>query len=280
MQTSVEDHVIYQVANAPVRLHPFPHVYIESVFPADFYAELRRNWPSAEHLVSLESTGRVTKGAYTERFIMPLHDKQIAALPDEKRAFWSELAGWMLGSSRFLFTVMDKFNAPLRTRFGSAFDPREFAHEILVVRDHSNYSLGPHTDSPRKAVSVLFYCPDDERYAHLGTSIYAPVDPAFRCEGGPHYPFDRFRKVATMPYRPNALFAFVKTDNSFHGVDPIRDADVLRDLFLYDIQVDTAPPRAAADAELSETPASPRDCGPAAGSLGVRMLKNILRRRR
>ena len=280
MQTSVEDHVIYQVANAPLRSYPFPHFYVESVFPVDFYPQLRRNWPSAAQLVSLESTGRVPKGAYPERFIMPLKKQQIAELPSDKRAFWSELSAWMLGSTRFFFTVMDKFEPQLRARFGPAFDRTTFSHEVLVVRDHSNYSLGPHTDSPRKAISVLFYCPDDETYAHLGTSIYMPVDPAFRCAGGPHHPFDAFRKVATMAFKPNALFAFVKTDNSFHGVDPIRDADVLRDLILYDIQVKVAPELedVPAGATPAETPAA--KAAPARFGLGARMLKNILRRGR
>ena len=279
MQTAVEDHVIYQIANAPLRMYPFPHVYVESVFPADFYSELRRNWPSAAQLVSLESTGRVPQGAYPERFIMPLHTKQIAALPPEKRAFWTDLSGWMLGAERFLYAVMDKFETQLRSRFDTAFERTDFRHEVLVVRDHSNYSLGPHTDARHKAVSVLFYCPDDETYAHLGTSIYTPIDPAFRCEGGPHYPFEWFRKIRTMAYKPNSLFAFVKADNSFHGVDPIRDADVLRDLILYDVQVATTPPAREGPGRPPADVAAPATSGPAGSGLGMRMLRNILRRK-
>ena len=38
-----------------------------------------------------------------------------------------------------------------------------------------------------------------------------------------------------MPYRPNSLFAFFKTDRAFHGVDPIADAGVARDLLLFDV---------------------------------------------
>lgn len=274
MQTAVEDHVIYQLANAALRWYPYPHLYVESVFPPEFYAELRRNWPDAEHLVSLGSTGRVGKGRYAERFIMQLKERELNALPPGKRDFWSELSSWMLGSPRFFWALMEKFGPAIRERFGEAFEEIDFSHEVLVVRDHSNYSLGPHTDAPRKAVSVLFYCPEDERYAHLGTSIYTPVDPEFRCVGGPHHPFEGFRKVATMAFRPNALFAFVKTDQSFHGVDPIRDADVLRDLILYDIQVKTAPRSEQTTADAASIPA------PESAGLGMRMLKNILRRGR
>jgi hypothetical protein len=40
-----------------------------------------------------------------------------------------------------------------------------------------------------------------------------------------------------MEYRPNTLFAFFKTERAFHGVDPIADAEVVRDLLLYNIYV-------------------------------------------
>jgi hypothetical protein len=125
--------------------------------------------------------------------------------------------------------------------------------------------LGPHTDAPHKLLSLLFYCPDDDRQKHLGTSVYLPIDPDFRCAGGPHYPHDRFTKVVTMEYRPNALFAFFKTDNSFHGVEPIREAHVLRDLMLYDIHVVSQPAPQDGEREAAAT------------SLGMRMLKRAFR---
>jgi hypothetical protein len=40
-----------------------------------------------------------------------------------------------------------------------------------------------------------------------------------------------------MPFLPNTMFAFVKTDHSFHGVEPIADAGVSRYLLLYDLRV-------------------------------------------
>jgi hypothetical protein len=82
---------------------------------------------------------------------------------------------------------------------------------------------------------LLFYLPKDESQSHLGTSIYLPKDPKFTCEGGPHYSFENFTRVVTMPFKPNALFAFVKTNNSFHGVEPVLDPDTKRWLLLYDV---------------------------------------------
>jgi hypothetical protein len=51
------------------------------------------------------------------------------------------------------------------------------------------------------------------------------------------HPFEHFRRVHTMEYLPNTLFAFMKTNDSFHGVEPITQPDVQRDLLLYDIKV-------------------------------------------
>jgi hypothetical protein len=41
--------------------------------------------------------------------------------------------------------------------------------------------------------------------------------------------------VATAPYLPNSLFGFVRTDNAFHGVEPVIDLDARRDLLLYNL---------------------------------------------
>ena len=44
-----------------------------------------------------------------------------------------------------------------------------------------------------------------------------------------------FKKVMTMEYRPNSVFAFVKTERAFHGVDKIAEEGVVRDVLLYNL---------------------------------------------
>jgi len=261
MSSVAEQHVIYQIANAPLREHPYPHTYVESVFPEDLYAEMRRYWPDSSSLVSLASTGRVSKGAYPERFILPMTEEAIGSLPPDRRRFWTDFSEWFLGP-RLLDAVMRRFEQHVINRFREGLDDVRFGVDALVVRDLTNYSIGPHTDAPHRLLSLLFYCPDNGSRSHLGTSLYVPNNPDFRCEGGPHYPFAGFTRVKTMEYRPNTLFAFFKTDRSFHGVAPIADASVQRDVLLYDIRVFTAAPQA--DKEK-------------ASSAGSGMLKKILR---
>ena len=238
MSSAVEEHVLYQIANAPIREYPYAHIYVENVFPDDFYAALRANWPDQSALISLADTGRVPKGAYAERFIMPFKPAEIDKLTEERRPFWTEFASWLI-TQRFLTAMIDKFEPYVKARFGDEIYQCGFEADALIVRDLTNFNIGPHTDAPHRLLSMLFYCPDDDALKHLGTSIYVPRDPGFRCPGGPHYPHQLFHKVRTMEYRPNSLFAFIKNDRSFHGVEPIGDHDVLRDILLYDVRVFT-----------------------------------------
>jgi hypothetical protein len=236
--SDVDLHLQYLIANAPMREFPYPHLYIRDIFPADFYARLRANLPSEEHLRTLRSLGRVAGDYPDTRLVMPLQPDHTARLEPAQRSFWEGLAGWMLGGA-FGQLMVAKFAPYLQDRFENLATQR-FADEALIVRDRTAYSLGPHTDAPHKVLSFLFYLPPDASMAHLGTSVYVPKDPQFTCRGGPHHAFERFRRMLTMEYLPNTLFAFMKTPQAFHGVEPITQENVQRDLLLYDIRVQQA----------------------------------------
>ena len=236
MANPVEQHVLYQIFNAPVRTYPYPHIYVENVFPEDFYRELRSNWPDGSAFVPLAATGRVPQGAYPERFVIPVSPEGIATLTPDRRPFWDGFGQWFAGHD-FCMAMIEKFESEVMERLGNDIATCTYGADVLAVRDLTNYSIGPHTDAPHRLLSMLFYCPDDASLSHLGTSLYVPREAGFVCEGGPHYKHDRFDLVKTMEYKPNTLFAFVKNDHSFHGVEPIGDPEVLRDILLYDIRV-------------------------------------------
>jgi len=233
--SDVDLHVQYRIANAPMLEFPYPHIYVRDIFPQDFYARLRANLPSEAHLRTLRSMGRVADDYPDTRLVMPLRHEHTAKLEPAQRAFWEELMGWMLGP-RFGQLMIAKFALYLQHRFNDLRAQR-FGDEALVVRDRTTYSLPPHTDAQDKVLSFLFYLPPDASIAPLGTSLYAPKEPGFTCQGGMRYPFEHFRRVHTMEYLPNTLFAFMKTNDSFHGVEPITQPAVQRDLLLYDIKV-------------------------------------------
>src|SRR5262249_5210128 len=153
--------------------------------------------------------------------VMALGGELPEGLDAEQRRFWQALGAWLLGG-RLGRLILGRFGPFIEQRFRGQQDT-DIADEAMLVHDRTRYSVGPHTDAPFKVVSLLFYLPADERLARHGTSIYVPKDGAMTCPGGPHYPFERFERMATMPFVPNALFAFLKTDNSFHGVEPVDE---------------------------------------------------------
>jgi hypothetical protein len=241
MSSSAELAAAYAIGNAPMQMFPFPHIFVRDVFPKAYYEEIQRKLPPPDVLTPI-TKARDVRGPYDDRFVLGLTPEGLTRLPEPYREFWTDLAGWMVGG-RFAELVIGKFGQFIEQRFQGMSGVR-FTDEALLVEDRTRYALGPHTDTPLKVLSMLFYLPADESQSHLGTSIYVPKDPRFVCEGGPHYPFDRFDRMVTMPFVPNCLFAFLKTANSFHGVEPIKDGDVRRHLLLYDIRLASAPTQA------------------------------------
>ncbi len=241
MSLNVELAVTYRMANTPMRHFPYPHLYVEEVFEPAYYEEILAHLPSDEALRSITATGR-TGNLYDERHILKFITENLIDLPSDQAAFWAGFNSWMR-SARFQGFLMSLFKPFVDQRLQRIMEMNQVtsvqtANELLMVRDHTNYSIGPHTDSPARLLSLLFYLPRDDSLSHLGTSIYMPKDPKFTCLGGPHYHRDAFDRIHTMPYKPNSLFAFLKSDKSFHGVEVIADQDVKRDLLLYDIRID------------------------------------------
>jgi hypothetical protein len=208
-------------------------LYINDVFPADFYQQLQHNLPDPAAMRPIEEV-RAVRG-YKERFVLGLNEASLATLPAGKREFWSDFAGWLVGAN-FRSLVLTKFQSFINQRFAGGSD-FELYDEALLVQDITNYKLGPHTDAQHKVVTMLFYLPADDSQKHLGTSMYLPHDESFRCPGGPHHAREKFSLLHTNPFLPNTMFAFFKTDNSFHGVEPVADPDCRRWLLLYDIYV-------------------------------------------
>lgn len=233
MSIDVESHVIYRIANAAPRHYPFPHVIVEDVFPAAFYARLIANLPASADMKPIAAVRPVSAGTGKNRHVVNLDPAEVAAMREPVRGVWQDMASWMLREP-FARALVTAFGPFLQQRFRDQPDV-VIKSEARFVEDQPGFEHGPHTDAPWKVLSLIFYLPDDDASQHLGTGLYVPRDPNFRCRGGPHYPFDKFRHIFTVPYRRNAAFMFVKSEQSFHGVEPIVQGGRSRHLILYDI---------------------------------------------
>jgi hypothetical protein len=245
MSFDAEQFVRYQIANAALRPYPFDHFYVRPVFPDAFYRELLDHLPPTEIMKRIGEAGTVGQrddmGVITSGNQQPRWITDVATIEEHEETsgrgeLWRNFSAWLLGDE-FRELIMRKFSAGISARFGAGSRLRTDV-EARFVRDFTQYSIGPHTDTPRKLVSLLFYLPPDDRMSHAGTSLFVPQDPSFRCEGTTWYKFKSFRKVATMEFAPNALFAFLKSDRSFHGVEHIADQEIERNSLLYNIYVD------------------------------------------
>lgn len=206
--SSTERFIRDRIVESALKTHPYRHLYIEDIFPSDVYQDMINNFP--DDYLEIEKT-RGTKG-YPKRF---------TAKP--KNGIWATISSQLL-SGVLLKSICDKFGIDSYTGL---------QQDLLLVRDFAGYAIPPHTDAISKVISALFYLPTDASAEQEGTSIYVPNKKGFTCTDGRHYKFEDFKKIWTAPFKPNSLFLFMRTDNSFHGVEPCNHE---RNVLLYNIK--------------------------------------------
>jgi hypothetical protein len=228
-------HLVARLRASKIEAEPYPHYYLENVFPDDFYGELLRHLPEIASYQNLFEVTTLKLDHFRYRDQRDLMDGWTEQLPAELRDFWNRFNEWFFGAD-LAEAVLDSFAEPLRSRIGEKGSWPPVSVESQLIRHRAGYFLGPHSDLHTKLVVLLLYLASDESACHLGTSLYRPKDPGFTCPDSLHYPFEKFVKVKTAPYKPNSLLAFVRSDRSFHGVEPLSEQDVAacnRDLIQY-----------------------------------------------
>jgi len=210
-----------------VQLEPYPHYYLENILPEDYYFSLLEHLPEGNAYQNLFEITDLKLDHFRHRDQRDLNDDWTGALSNELRNFWDSFNEWFL-SQELASAVLDSFADSLRLRFGPRESWPEVSVESQLIRHRPGYFLGPHSDLYTKLVVLLLYLPADDTTAHLGTSLYRPKDPTFACANSTHYRFEDFIRVETAPYKPNSMLAFVRSDVSFHGVEPLSEQDLSR----------------------------------------------------
>ncbi len=225
MDQSVTAHFIYNLANAAIRPWPFPHLYYENVFPDEFYLRLQDTMPEFQAFDQIAKVRPVESSdgsvPYKDRFVISLNG-DVPHLPPP----WKTVQN-IFKSQNISKALLGKFGPYLTKRL---VEGEQIVPDALLIRDRRNYSLGPHTDQPLRLVILIIYLPLTDAEPHLGTSLYVPKEDGFTCAGGPHYLHDSFHEVYRAPYKPNSALCFLKTNNSFHGVEPVAEGEE-RNLF-------------------------------------------------
>jgi len=227
--------IVERLRSARVDANPFPHFYLEDVLPENYYAELLRHLPASDVYENLYEVTDLKLDHFRHRYQRDLDEGWADALAPQDQTFWNSFNEWFL-SPQLAQAFLESFAEPLRPRIGEQGAWPEVSVEAQFIRHRAGYFLGPHSDLYTKLVVVLLYLAPDVRGEKLGTSLYRPKVEGFSCPDSKHYAFEDFVRVKTAPYRPNSLLAFVRSDVSFHGLEPLTEMDVAtegRDLIQY-----------------------------------------------
>lgn len=237
--TDLLSSMMYKILNSQLRQWPYPHIVVEDWLPHHLWYRLAETWPS-EKMAPIADVRGV--GGY--------QDRRCSRDQIDLGEHWDALTEAVM-DLRFAAAMMDKFTIP-----DSALP--HVVRDTLLIEDGPGYAIGPHTDSPAKVLSMLAYFMDWEKELRpdLGTSIY--WTPTGRtCIGGPHHnrndPGWGFEEVCRVPYYPNTMVCFLKTDNSFHGVEPVPEG-ANRRVFLWNLRK-----RPKDASSVSDTPAPAAD---------------------
>lgn len=221
---------------ADLRLDPFCFFAVDDYLPADLYETLRGTYPdgpeygaNAEGKLGFRSSE--DPGA-VERFC-------------EEQPAWAGLFAFFR-SDEFLEDARETLAEPLRRarRGWPGRRPWYNANTRPIPNNWLRYQvqepvtttfqfsrLGrdavvtPHSDAPRKLVTMLLYFREPEWRDEWGgaTEYYVPLEPEQARTWGAteRIPFEYFKTIGSTGYAGNRLAGFVRAANSFHGVAPV-----------------------------------------------------------
>lgn len=232
------------------RYDPYPIGFARHVLPTDLYQELVESYPELHQLIKREGLGN--------KYLLSEHDGRAFRDFVAGRPAWREFYRY-IKSPRFVRFMLEYL---LRTNVDLALEGIPFEeNNLLKSRMHrmstkasrlirqlatfwrsgqmyltSHFEFGafpgnggsqyPHTDTPRKVISLVLSMVKEGEWDPDwggGTAIVRPKDPKQNYNFVNRYlGFDDVDVIDAFPFAPNCCVIFVKTFNSWHAVMPIR----------------------------------------------------------
>jgi hypothetical protein len=215
-----------------VTTDPFCFFSVDDYLPADLYQALLASYPD-ESNYRFNSEGKMGFRSSEDPVAI---DRYCDAHPE-----WRRLIDFF-GSDEFLADLRETFARPLVQARGWAGHrpwlnctkrkaPANPLRYLLQepVKTTVQFSMlprdavvVPHSDAPRKLVSLLLYFrePSWQDAWGGGTEFYLPLDPE-RARGWgatERIPFEEFKTIGSTPFVANRLAGFVRCARSYHGV--------------------------------------------------------------
>lgn len=217
MFDDVKQSVTDKVQQAKLNKDPFPYLYIQDFFPADFYTQLDSLFPTQSQLTSITNKAfKPVSNPVQGRSTLTIFNREVE---------YKEMEGYPYSKQSIEFRLfVNSFLVPLIASKLEIQLPTRWDDDTRFVLDQMGYVKHPHTDHPMKTFSILIYMSN----SLSGTSILRPKQLGFMDDYGNDHPFRKFDEVFNPPFVPNALLAFPRTNTSFHSVTRLRRADEYR----------------------------------------------------
>lgn len=223
MKTSLPAPIAYmdqKIIDAPIIYEPFPHIFIQGIFPDSYYQTILDNLPDYEDCEWMED--RAQGGTRQTRHGRFFSESQRRAFDCRKHVhpFWNDLAQQFKFSNLFT-TVTSKFGKEIMEHRSVEREIRSFI-EMRILRDEPRFAIAPHRDGINKLWVLLFYLAFPGSDPKKGTTLYVPKEHIIlQNVTGTLMAYDDFYAYETKPYLPNCVLGFPNIPGTVHGVERI-----------------------------------------------------------
>jgi hypothetical protein len=235
-----------------LNLDPFCFFSVDDYLPQDLYEALRQSYPGGSEYSS-NAEGKLG--------FRSSEDPEEVARFCKENPMWDSLFTFFR-SDEFLDDACATLAEPLR-RARPGWPGRrpwynantrpvpkhwlQYQYQEPVVTSYQFSKLSrdavvaPHSDAPRKLLTLLLYFREPEWKDDWGgsTEYYAPLDPkrAKTWSATDRIPFNEFKSIGSTGFVGNRLAGFVRSADSFHGVPPLScPPELARHAFMINIK--------------------------------------------
>lgn len=207
---------------------PFWYMAIENIFPDDYYQEILENTPKGtafyRPLSQMYNDRFKYELGYGENCNRPLAN--LSGMSGNQRVFWESFQDTFVVKKDLANAFLSKYNKYLHSPSLGL-----IGTNCRLSKDVKGYSIGVHTDRRDKILSALFYTPnrtDDAITKEWGTQVLTTKDSSFPHTTEKHHAYnsdgthDLFNIHDWVECKPNSMFSWVVTQQSYHGVPPIN----------------------------------------------------------
>ena len=217
----VAAHIAEAIDRSELKLHPFPHIIVQNVFPDGFYEALVRGIPPVE--------------LFGDK---PFNKQQLKVpfglAPEYSRRVWNFFV-YRIASRSLQRALVDKFREPLVEWIsrhwprlaGNPFGPPMEFHTAdgrIMLRGRG-YRIRPHRDPKWGFLTCLLYLARDTDSESWGTQLFSVAEDRPARGAAPHW-IDpaQCTHVADVPFRRNSMLVFLNSTGA-HGAQIPDDAE-------------------------------------------------------